>query len=129
VGILATDRPSGLFGERLLADQASVHCRREGAVSFVEPDYLRSFEGFLAWKCDAHQSVALEPAGIIVWPYPFSGATAFFDLAGSPSAEVGGAPQGAIAPNPAEHSGRISARHFPPDVAAEIYSIASFHHT
>jgi hypothetical protein len=99
-----------------------------GALSFIEADYLRSFEGFLAWKRDADQSVAQESAGIIVWPYPFSDAAAFFDSAGSPSAEVGGAHQGGIAPNPESTADESLPDTFTPDVAAEIYSIATFHH-
>ena len=56
---------------------------------YVEADYLRSFEGFLAWKRDADQPVTLESAGIIVRPYQFSDASAFSDSARSSAAEVG----------------------------------------
>jgi len=56
---------------------------------YVEADYLRSFEGFLAWKRDADQPVAMESEGILVRPYQFSDAAAFSDSARSSAAEVG----------------------------------------
>lgn len=55
----------------------------------VEADYLRSFDGFLAWKRDNDFPITLESSGIILRPYRLADTLAFCDSARASAPEVG----------------------------------------
>jgi RimJ/RimL family protein N-acetyltransferase len=55
----------------------------------VEADYLRSFDGFLAWKRDRDFPIILEASGITLRPYRPADTLAFCDSARASAPEVG----------------------------------------
>ncbi len=72
---------------RAITDQSVITAL--ASAPYVEADYLRNFDGFLAWKRDADQPVLLESGGVCIRPYQLSDAPGFSDSARSSAAEVG----------------------------------------